>query len=188
MKRSFKCLKYLFLIVLTTFSCSVAFGQTTKIENSKDVPENWKTINTPDYFIEYPDSFELNTTGEMGTCFILFSKPDSPNDLFKENVNLIIQNLNNDINLDKFVEITENQLKTFMTNGKLIESKRIKFDHSEFQKFVFSGTQGIFHLKFEQYDWVKNNKAYILTLSCETNQFERYKKVGEEIMNSFKIK
>jgi hypothetical protein len=40
-------------------------------------------------------------------------------------------------------------------------------------------------LKFEQYYWVINEKAFVLTLTCEEDQFKNYKEVGEKILNSF---
>jgi hypothetical protein len=53
---------------------------------------------------------------------------------------------------------------------------------------VYSGDQGIFHLKFEQYFWVINQQAYILTLTCEQNKSSDYKENGEKILNSFSFK
>ena len=91
------------------------------------------------------------------------------------------------INLDKFVQISEGQIRTMLTNGKLIESSRINENNSEFHKFIYTADQGIYKLKIEQYFWVKNEKAYILTLSTETDQFEKYKKTGEQILNSFRF-
>ena len=57
-----------------------------------------------------------------------------------------------------------------------------------FQKVIYNDDQGIYKLKFEQYYWVKKEKAYVLTLTCEIDQFEQYIETGEEIMNSFRLK
>lgn len=175
--------------LMTLFISLIACGQTTQKNVQSDVPNNWKTINETGYVIQYPDSFDLNTSGQMGMSFILLSKQTSQQDLFKENVNLIIQDLTGqNIGLDKYVEISEGQIKTMITNGNIIESKRIKTGDSEFQKVVYTGVQGKFNLKVEQYYCIVNGKAYILTLTCEIGQFDKYKDVGEKILNSFKIK
>ena len=183
-------MKQIKLIGLTTLFISLlACGQTTQKNVQSDIPNNWKTINEKGYMIQYPDSFDLNTSGQMGMSFILLSKQASQQDLFRENVNLMIQDLTGqNIDLDKYVEISEGQIKTMITNGNIIESKRIKAGDSEFQKVVYTGVQGQFNLKFEQYYWIVKSKAYVLTLTCELNQFDKYKEVGEKIMNSFKIK
>jgi hypothetical protein len=58
--------------------------------------------------IQYPGSFDLNKLEQMVTSFILFSKQISQQDLFRENVNLIILDLNDQkIYLNKHMELSE---------------------------------------------------------------------------------
>ena len=149
----------------------------------------WNSLNEKDYSIQYPEKWELNKSGQMGTSFILFSQLSSDTDQFKENVNLIIQDLTgHNIDLNKYVEISEGQIKAMITDENIISSNRIKNKGAEFQKVIYTGKQGIFNLKFEQYYWVVNDKAYVLTLTCEINEFNNFKGVGEKMLNSFKIK
>ena len=167
----------------------ITFGQTTQKNTVKATEIGWKVLNETNYSIQYPDNWELNKSGQMGSSFFIFSKTTSPQDKFRENVNLIIQSLQGQkIDLDKYVEISEGQIKTMITNGNIIESKRLKINGHEFQKVRYTGDQGIFKLKFEQYYWVLNGQAYVLTFTCEKNQFETYKQTGEKILNSFRIK
>lgn len=170
------------------FFSLIACGQTAQKDVQLNIPNDWKTIDESGFTIQYPDSFELNKSGHMGTTFILLSKQTSQQDLFRENVNLIIQDLTGqNINLDKYVEISEGQIKTMITNGNIIESKRMKTVDKEYQKVIFTGTQGQFNLKFEQNYWIVKQKVYVLTLTCEIDQFDEYQAIGEKIMNSFKI-
>ena len=149
----------------------------------------WNSLNEKDYSIQYPDKWELNKSGQMGTSFIMFSQLTSENDQFKENVNLIIQDLTgHNIDLNQYVEISESQIKTMITDGNIISSNRIKNKETEFQRVIYTGKQGVLNLKFEQYYWVQNNKAYVLTLTCEINEFNDFKDIGEKILDSFKIK
>ena len=168
-----KLIGILFLIV----NLSV-FGQTN----------DWNTLNEKNYSIEYPSDWELNKSGQMGTKFILFSQLTSKNDKFKENVNLIVQDLTgHNIDLNQYVEISENQIKTMISDGNIILSERVKKDEKEFQRVIYTGKQGIYDLQFEQYYWVENNNAYILTLTCEITAFTDFKNTGEKILNSFEI-
>ena len=154
------------------------FGQTN----------DWNTLNEKNYSIEYPSDWELNKSGQMGTKFILFSQLTSKNDQFKENVNLIVQDLTgHNIDLNQYVEISENQIKTMITDGNIILSERVKKDEKEFQRVIYTGKQGIYDLQFEQYYWVENNNAYVLTLTCEITAFTDFKNTGEKILNSFEI-
>jgi hypothetical protein len=163
---------------MAEFWGSLQYGQT----------KDWNTIKKDGYSIDYPKAWELNTSGQMGASFILFSPLSSQKDQFRENVNLIVQDLTGyNLDLDKYVEISEGQIQTLITNGKIIESKRVKNQTLDYQKVIYIGKQGIYNLKFEQYYWVVGNKAYVLTLTCEETQFDNYKLTGEKILNSFKL-
>ena len=178
------------LIVLLLFPSLVAFGQTTANQesgkNSQQEIIEWKTLDQSKFSIQYPSTWELNQSGQMGTSFIIFSPLENDEDKFKENVNLLMQDLTGqNIDLDKYVEISEGQIKTMLTNSTLIESKRVKKESEEFHKIIYSGDQGIFHLKFEQYYRVIDDKALVLTFTCETDQFFKFVNTGEKILNSF---
>lgn len=163
-----------------------ACGQSTK--DKAETLESWKLLSDDNYTINYPDSWELNKSGQMGTSFILFSPLSSEQDQFKENVNLIIQDLSgHNLDLDKYVEISEGQIKTMITDGRILESKRMTTKTLNYQKVLYTGRQGVFNLKFEQYYWVVENNAYVLTLTCEESQFDNYQVTGEKILKSFEL-
>jgi hypothetical protein len=160
---------------------TISFGQIKE--------NNWKTINENTYSVQYPDNWELNSEKSMGTSFILFTQQTSTDDKFRENVNLIIQNLEGyNLNLDDYVSISEEQINKMVTNGKIIESKRLFKNNSEFQKVIFTGDQGIFNLKFIQYYFIKDEKAFVLTFTSEVTQYEKYKLISDKILASFILK
>jgi len=150
---------------------------------------DWKTLNNSEFSINYPKNWELNSSGQMGTRFIIFSQLTDKNDQFKENVNLIIQDLTGyDFDLNKYVELSENQIKTMITESNILINKRITKNKKEYQKIIYTGRQGVYDLKFIQYYWLENNKAYVLTFTAEVNEFTKFKKTSENILNSFKLK
>ena len=73
------------------------------------------------------------------------------------------------------------------TEQKIIESKRITTENLNYQKVIYTGEQGMFNLKFEQYYWIVGDKAFILTLTCEESQFDNFQVKGEKVLNSFNI-
>lgn len=151
--------------------------------------EEWAKLETGDYSIEYPSTWALDQSGQMGTSFFVMSELDSKKDKFRENVNLLVQDLTGyNMDLDKYSELSAEQVKTMIKNSKLIENQRIKSASGQYQKVIYLGDEGDFHLQFEQYYWVVNNKAYVLTLTCEKKNFKKYKKTGERILDSFKLK
>ncbi len=168
---------------------TVSFGQATILQESTQTISEWKTLDESNYSIQYPSTWDLNQSGQMNTSFILFSPLESDKDQFKENVNLLIQDLNGlNVDLNKFTEISESQIKTMVTNSKLIESKRIKNGLDEFQSIIYSGDQGIFHLQFMQHYWIINDKAFVLTFTSEKDKFAEFKDMSEKILNSFTLK
>jgi len=175
----------LFTIAACAQTASKQKSETVKASTIND----WKTLDHPNYFIQYPQNWELNSSGQMGTSFILFSASEAQGDKFRENVNLLIQNLpDKSIDLDKYTEISEEQIKIMITNSAINESKRIKNENVEYQRVIYTGDQGVFHLKFEQFYFITNDKAYVLTFTTEKDKFESLKETGEKILNSFRLK
>lgn len=186
------------LLILTLIAC----GQNTTTDSDTDnrkkiVDENWKTLEGTDFTIQYPEYWELDETGQMGTTFILFLELESSldqilrevertTDQTRENVNLLIQNLSGqNIDLDKYTEIGESQVKTMITNSSLLESKRIKGDKGEYHRMIYTGQQGQFDLKWKQYFWVINDKAYVLTFIADQDRYDNYIEIADKILNSF---
>ncbi len=143
-------------------------------------------INKKGYSITYPSELRLDESGRNGTEFFLFTEKTNAGDDFTESINLIIQDLKKmNIDLNKFVEITEGQVRDA---GKLISSERITTKgNQEYQKLVYELKMGDKVLKIFQYDFVKDEKAYVLTFSSKSSEFDNYSKEMIKIMNTFKL-
>jgi hypothetical protein len=162
---------------------------TTETKPTAATEGDWATLTQDNFSIQYPTTWELDTSREMGASFILFSPLEPEQDQFQENVNLLIQDLTGmGIDLDKFTAISEEQVKTMVTNSNLIESVRIKPASGEYHKIIYTGDLGIYHIKYEQYYWVINEKSYILTLTTELDKYDTFKETGERILNSLVFK
>ncbi len=156
---------------------------------SKEDTTGWTELKRDKYQISYPHHWQLEESGEMGSSFILFSPLSDATDVFKENVNLLIQDLAGfGLDLDKFVEITEGQIAKVVPEGKILYNERLEKDGQDYQRIIYSGKQGLYGLKFLQHFWVIHDKAYILTLTCELDQYEKYREVGERIIESFELR
>lgn len=178
-------------IVLVLTVSTIACGQTGVIKSQKPTEKivDWKSIDEDEFEISHPSNWEVNSSGQMGTSFILFSPLSNESDKFKENVNLLIQDLTGyELNLDHYVEISEGQIKTMVSEGQIISSERKNKDNKEYQKIIYVGKQGSYDFKFEQYYWVISNQAFVLTFTSEKEEFDKYQDIGEKILNSFRIK
>lgn len=174
-------------LIISAISCTLK--KEAKTNNPIEETTDWEIHLSDNYLIKYPSDWEVNLSGQMGTGFILFSPLSNESDNFRENVNLLIQDLaEHDLSLDQYVDISEDQIKTIVVEGKVISSDRKEKNGREYQKMIYTGKQGVFNLKFEQYYWIIDNQAFVLTLTCEEEKFEKYKDIGEVILNSFNIK
>jgi hypothetical protein len=155
-------------------------------QNSEKV--ELKTYSRDNISLTYPSHWELNESGAMGTKLILFSPLESAEDNFRENVNLIIQDLSGyNLNLAAYTKISVDQIPTVVTNYKLIESKTISINNEPVHKLVYDGDQGIYHLRFEQYFCIKDNHAYVLTFTTKQDTYSSFKETGEKILNSMMV-
>jgi hypothetical protein len=179
-------IKLLTLLILLSFGESIQQPTSGPITNESIA--NWKSINDKNFSIQYPPDWELNQSGQMSTTFILFAPLDSDKDPFKENVNLLMQDLQGyKMDLDQYTKVSEEQINKMITNSVIVESKRIKTPTDEYHQIIFTGDQGIFHLKYMQQYRVINEKAFVLTLTCEQERFETYRATGDNIFKSFTI-
>ena len=147
------------------------------------------TLNKKDYSIGVPADWTPDSSKQMGTDLVIFSMLENGTDRFRENVNVLIQNLAGmNIDLEKYTAISISQIKTMATDSRIEESKTIKTGKTFFQKIIYTATQGGFKLRFEQYYYIAEKKAYAVTFTAEIGKFDIFKPTGEAILNSFVLK
>jgi hypothetical protein len=170
-------MKYFFTTILLLFSFW-CFSQTDSTKN--------KTFIKDHYQIQYPSTWKLDTSRTMGTEFMILAPKENDTDVFSENVNFMIQNLQGtQIDLGQYKQISEKQFSEFFTDVQIFESAIIKTPSDEFYRSSFAMTQGKFRLRITSICYIKNEKAYLLTFTSEFANYERYKAAGEEILDSF---
>ena len=163
--------------VIYTILCSAIYLQNNqKVEHS-----------TKEYTIQYPQDWTFDSSGQMNTTFILFSKPEQQ-DTFRENVNLMIQDLTGmNLDLNGYTKLSVNQIKG-IKDSEIFESKDLKKDGMTYHQIIWKGFVSGRKLKFKQLYFIKDNKAYLVTLTCAENAYDDYVKTGTIILNSFTLK
>jgi hypothetical protein len=153
------------------------------------IDSTWKTLQTTGFSIQYPSDWEPDQSGRGGSNLILFSPVESPSDHFRENVNLIIQDLTGvKMDMDQYTTLSLKQIKDYFKDAVILENKRNPPGVPAQLKLVYTATQGGYGLQIEQYCSIIKEKAYILTLTTEQKSFTRYQRTGEAIMNSYMLK
>jgi eukaryotic-like serine/threonine-protein kinase len=192
------------LPVLTLLSYLVCGQITTETAVGKiAIASNWEKLDRVNYSIRYPANWDLEQKEDKtpGVAllypFTILSPIESSADKFRENVNLVIEQLagrtidgvdGQNIDLDKYAKLSTNQLKLEMSNFQLIETKTIETSRHKYYKTIFTWDYEAFKLKVEQYYWITNGKAYVLTFTSERDKFSKFSKTGEKILNTFTLK
>jgi hypothetical protein len=175
------------LLLLSCLTCGQTNSQ--QIADKPAAVSNWKQLDEPNYSIQYPVDWDLDRSGKMGPVFAILAPLESKEDKFRENVNLVVEDLNGqNISLDRYAELSKGQLKSSMTNFNLIESKKSNSGSREYFKVIFTWNYEAFRLKVEQYYWIVDGKAYVLTFTSEQDKFATFSETGEKILNTFTFK
>mgnify|MGYP000145849798 CR=1 FL=1 len=142
------------------------------------------TYKNEGFEVSYSKDWLLDTSGQMNSKFILFSKPE-PNDKFQENVNLIVQDLSGKgFTMESYVKLSKKQIETMVPEGEILVSKNMNSYHMA----IWKGRIGANLLKFKQYYFLKNEKVYVLTFTALPDTYDRFIETGNKILDSFKLK
>lgn len=169
----------LFLILIILTNC--CYSQT-------DTANEMISFAKDNYKFQYPKSWRLDTLTKLGPELFVFSPLEGESDKFSENINVSIQDLKGqNIDLVQYKQITDKQVEELATDSKIFESSISKTNKGEFFRITYAMTQGKFRLKITTVCFMSNGKAYLATFSSELDKYDKYKKVGEQILSSFSL-
>jgi hypothetical protein len=101
----------------------------------------------------------------------------------------MVQNLGGQlIDIQKYKEISEQQIKVMFSDGKMEESKVVNSNGREEYHLAYEFSQGIFRLKVLAICFIKNGNAYLATFTGEASKFDRYRATGEKMLGAFALK
>lgn len=170
--------KITLFLVLTTLTCITVHAQT-----------EWKTATFDAFSIKHPSDWKADTSKSVGVDLILFAPQASQSDTFNENINVVVQDISGyDMDLDSYTKLSEEQIKSMLEDGKITKSERITSGSETYHRIQYVGKQSGFTLKFEQRYYVKNNMAYVLTLTCLNSNFDNYIVLSRKIFDTFQMK
>lgn len=150
---------------------------------------SYKNFTHEGYKLDFPTTWRIDTSKTFGANFFAFSPlDDSKLDKFSENVNVIIQNLQGqDITLQQYKEISENQFNSLSDKFSDVESRIDKNGTSEFLIFKYKMKQGNLTLNVFSKCIIRDGSAYLATFSYEEIAKDKYKEIGDRIISSFSL-
>lgn len=146
-----------------------------------------ETFKKGNFTIEYNSNWELNTTETNGADVVLFTELEK-NDTFRENVNVLVQDLKGmNMTMEKYVTLSEEQIKTLVSDSKIMVSKSVNDKGKRYHMIVWRGYLANNNLKLKQLFFIKNEKAYIITYTALPETFNKFLKEANVILKSFKL-
>ncbi|MDF2454074.1 MAG: hypothetical protein K0R51_67 [Cytophagaceae bacterium] len=171
----------LFSFLLLSFFCSLSYGQISSRDSNPGF-RSQGVYHAEEYAIAFPPDWTLDTSGLLGTQFIVTAPQSSDQDFFRENVSLMIKDSKN---LHNFVKASETRIQN---SGTLLESRRrINDNRQEYHMIVYTINEQP-DLVYEQYYFFKYWFLYELTCVYERKNFEDNRKQGEWVLNTFRFK
>ncbi|MCB0523994.1 MAG: hypothetical protein H6576_05120 [Lewinellaceae bacterium] len=152
---------------------------------------NWSVLNDQDFSIQYPKDWQLDQSGTMGSNFFLYSTLEGEGDSFRENFNLMVNDLREypGMTLKELAEGGRQQIMAMITDVKIKEFKEVTTKYDHYYLVEYTGKQGNFDLYWKQrYMLTESGYMYVLTFTAEEGQFARYSEKADQVFNTFQIK
>lgn len=134
--------------------------------------------------IKYPVDWTYQEN--PSTVFILMRPLEEPKQIFKENVNLII-NDGQGLNLQEYVGVAKVQMRNNLVNYTEISTEYLELGGRKYARIIYQHNPQNLPLKVAYYLTIHNGKSYNLTCSTTQQNFEKYLPVFQEMIQSFKI-
>ncbi|MEX2590372.1 MAG: hypothetical protein WD334_09205, partial [Chitinophagales bacterium] len=153
-------------------------------------PSHWKKLERMDYELHYPEAWQFSESGEVDTRFILLAPNVLENDSFRENINLVVQDLseiNHEFDLTMYAEISKSQILSMVKNVQLIKAQYNERNGQRYYEICYAGDKEEFELKWLQYYWVIEQEAFVLTYTADQSDFDKFSTAAFKIMDAFKI-
>jgi len=146
-----------------------------------------------DYDLEFPDDWEVVTDEEkMNEDIVALSPYEGPDDIFREQVSVGLENFPEDVSEQRYVE---------MCLEYLVMSNRLPED-TQFEKTRI-GTEDAYHLRYSRiepageeteietdndvYIVVDGQAAYIITCNYEKGKRDTFQSTVDTIINTFEL-
>lgn len=138
------------------------------------------------FSIKFPDSWEVREKA-YGTIVMALSPQESSADNFRENVNIVTENLPGSYTLAQYVSASESSMSRSLNSFKVLSRGVIRIGDRNSQWVIFTHKSGSLVAKGIQYYFVESGKAYIITCTGKPDSFRKYQPAFQKIANTFRI-
>ncbi|OCR02030.1 hypothetical protein BCD67_07590 [Oscillatoriales cyanobacterium USR001] len=160
---------------------------------SSEIANRFEMYENPSYGfkIKYPSHWDLQKIENPTTKEVVEFFPVNEIDakiLSQVKVIIRVESLTKNMSLDEYRKSSENEIKQFLAEGKIIESSGITLARQQAYKLVYSGRnqQNVLLQKMEVVTLYKG-KAYVITYEAEIGKYPDFFNIVREMIKSFEI-
>lgn len=140
------------------------------------------------FSVSYPSNWEQIAQNYQNQIINGFLAPyDNQNDTFRENLNVIVETYQSPIQLDNYYQWNINQLKAF-PDIQILGNYDALVSGVPSKILIYSRSQSGKNLTFSQVFLVQGNTGYILTFTAESDKYQAYQPIFQQIMDRFLLK
>lgn len=177
-------MRYLFILLVVSGLMSAAIGQTSSgVGAGNGKPPVKKQLP---YTISPAVGWEkIDTLIGTSLISIMISPADSVGDLFRENMNIIYEDVGA-MEMDEYFKLSEENLNTLPDLQKLGITDTV-LNGMDFRILHYSFSAEYFEAEVLAYITIFKGKAYVITCSCLKGEMARWKKTYKEMVATFKL-
>lgn len=139
------------------------------------------------FAMQYPETWSLRENS-FNTIVSFLSPVTNKDDKFSENVNVVSEAVGDkSITLDQYYKVSEENLKKFFSDFKLIKNEATTLSGSPARMVIYSASQNQLKLRTTQTFTIKDGKAYIVTLTNTQSEPNQYMGDMLKISQSFQF-
>lgn len=144
-------------------------------------------IEDEKFELYFPNTWEVKEN-YMETKVMGLSPVVDEEDTFRENINVTTENLIGKQTLSNYKKAVQSSLKKSMPGIELIETDDdVQLGNRKAYSHVFQDYTTTQPYKFKQYYFISNSRAYALTFTAETDTYDEYLPIAEQIASTFRL-
>ncbi len=173
------------LVLLMLFATFTA----CKEQPTYQPPRNWEKHENYvlKFTVYYPPGWILSNQGNPNLVFNINSPKVDEYDYIQENVNLIVQVVPEDMDAETYLKQIEDKATNQLVKIEKVSAEPVNFKGFEAVTSTYTAYVNDIRVKWTQYLWIRDRRAYLLTYSAEIIQYDAYKDFANEIIKSLEF-
>jgi hypothetical protein len=135
------------------------------------------------FTIFYPANWEQRM---VGTTLVALSPQESPADTFRENVNVVFENLSMPMSAQQYAMLSLNAMQTQLNGFQLLQQGPVVVGGHQAHFFIYQHMMGQ-PLQVMAYFLVLGNRGYVITCTASPGDFARYQAFFGQIANTIRF-